>query len=402
MKKMLALLLAAVMMLSLCACGGGSDSGSSDSSGSGDFKVGAIMVGDENEGYSESHIKAVEAMKKELGLSDDQVIIKTNIGEDESCYDAAVDLAEQGCNIIFANSFSHEDYMIQAAQDYPDVQFCHSTGFQATSSGLPNMHNFFYAIYEARYVSGVVAGLKLNQMIENGEITADKCKMGYVGAYPYAEVVSGLTSFYLGAKSVCPSATMEVKYTNSWASMDLEAECAKQLIADGCVLISQHADTTGAPGVCETQKVPCVGYNVDMIPTAPNYALTSAAINWAPYYIYAVKATMDGEEIPSDWCQGYEIDGVMVTQLNEKACAPGTQEKVDETIEAIKSGDLKVFDTSTFTVDGKSMEDLVKAKDERVADIADLVKDGYFHESDVAGGHNSAPAFTLKIDGITE
>jgi basic membrane protein A len=404
MKKMLAFLLAAVMMLSLCACGG-SDSGSSDSEGSsgdGDFKVGAIMVGDENEGYSESHIKAVEAMKEELGLSDDQVIVKTNIGEDESCYDAAVDLAEQGCDIIFANSFSHEDYMIQAAQDYPDVQFCHSTGFQAKSSGLPNMHNFFYAIYEARFVSGVVAGLKLNEMIANGEITEDQCKIGYVGAYPYAEVVSGFTSFFLGARSVCPSATMEVKYTNSWASMDLEAECAKQLIADGCVLISQHADTTGAPSVCETQKVPCVGYNVDMIPTAPNYALTSAAINWAPYYTSAVESAMKGEEIPVDWCKGYESGGVLVTTLNDKAVAAGTQEKVDEAWEAITSGNLKVFDTSTFTVDGKTMEELVEAKDERVADIADLVSDGYFHESDVDGGHTSAPAFTLRIDGITE
>jgi basic membrane protein A len=291
--------------------------------------------------------------------------------------------------------------MIQAATEYPDIQFCHSTGFQAASSGLPNMHNFFYAVYESRFVSGVVAGMKLNEMVEKGEIKPEECKIGYVGAYPYAEVVSGFTSFFLGARSVCKTATMKVSYTYDWASLDKEKEKAKALIADGCVLISQHADTTGAPETCEAAKVPCVGYNIDMIPVAPNYALTSATINWAPYYIYAAKAAKDGEEIPADWCVGYEKDGVAITALNENACAPGTQEKVDETVKGITSGDIKVFDTSTFTIDGKSLEDLVTAKDERVKDIADLVYDNAFHESDVAGGHNSAPAFSLIIDGIT-
>ena len=270
MKKLLAFILAAVMTASLCACGSSNSGseGSTSAKGSSaagkpvaasDVKVGCIMIGDENEGYTEAHLKAVEEMKKNLGLTDAQVVIKTNIKEDEGCYDAAVDLAEQGCNIIIANSFGHESYILQAAADYPDVQFCHATGYQAKSSGLTNMHNFFTNVYESRYLSGVVAGMKLNEMIQKGEVTKDKCKIGYVGAFPYAEVISGFTSFYLGVKSVCDSATMEVKYTNSWASFDLEKECAEQLIADGCVLISQHADTTGAPTACEAKKVPCVG-----------------------------------------------------------------------------------------------------------------------------------------------
>jgi basic membrane protein A len=407
MKKILALLLAAMMIASLCACGGGS----SDSTGAkaeteaidkDSIKVGAILIGDENEGYTESHMKAIEAMKESIGLSDDQIIMKTNIAEDESCYDAAVDLAEQGCNIIFANSFGHEDYVIQAATDYPEIQFCHSTGYQATSSGLPNMHNFFPKVQESRYVSGVVAGLKLNDMIEKGELKAENCKLGYVGAFPYAEVISGYSAFYLGVKSVCPSATMEVKYTNSWASMDLEKECAKQLIADGCVLISQHADTTGAPSSCEAAKVPCVGYNVDMIPVAPNYALTSATNDWSPFYTYAVQNVIDGKSFPSDWSEGYSVGAVYISPLNEKAIAPGTKEKVDEIETAFKEGSLQVFDTSTFTVQGKTLEELVEAGDETASNLSGQISDGYFHESDVEGGYTSAPAFIFTIDGITD
>lgn len=288
--------------------------------------------------------------------------------------------------------------MKQAAQEYPDIQFCHATGYQAAISGLPNMHNYFTAVYESRFVSGVVAGLKLNEMIADGKITEAQAKMGYVGAYPYAEVVSGFTSFYLGAKSVCPSVTMDVQYTNSWADMALEKETAEALIADGCVLISQHADTTGAATACEAANVPLVGYNVDMTSTAPNTALTSAAINWGPYYTYAVQSVIDGTAIDTDWCKGY-VDGANhITALNDAAVAEGTADKVAETEAAIIAGTLHVFDTSTFTVNGKSIEDLIAEGGEEYAKYADYVSDGYFHESELA----SAPAFDLKIDGIKE
>lgn len=360
-------------------------------------KVGVIYIGDENEGYTAAHMAGIAEMKAALGLSDDQVIEKTHIGEDEACYDAAVDLADQGCTIIFANSFGHEDYMMQAAAEYPDVQFAHATGYQAAMSGLANMHNYFTAVYESRYVSGVVAGMKLNEMIADGTITADQAKMGYVGAYPYAEVVSGYTSFYLGAKSVCPSVTMEVQYTNSWADMAAESEVANQLIADGCVLISQHADTTGAPTACEQAGVPVVGYNVDMISVAPNSALTSATINWGPYYTYAVQSVIDGTPIATDWCQGYADDAVGISPLNENVVAEGTADKVAEIEAALKAGELHVFDTTTFTVNGSSIEDLI-ANNADFAKYADYVSDGYFHESEVI----SAPAFDLRIDGITE
>ncbi|MDC7126488.1 MAG: BMP family ABC transporter substrate-binding protein [Spirochaetales bacterium] len=361
------------------------------------FKVGVIYVGDENEGYTEAHMKGIEEMKSVLGLSDSQVIEKANIPESEACYDAAVDLASQGCSLIIANSFGHEDYMLQAAKEYPEVQFCHATGYQAGLSGLSNMHNFMPAVYQSRYVAGVAAGLKLNDMIANGTITAEDCKMGYVGAYPYAEVVSGYTSFYLGVKSVCPTATMVVRYTNSWADMTLEKETADALIAEGCVLISQHADTTGAPTACEAKNIPMVGYNVDMTTVAPNSAITSAALNWGAYYAYAAKLVKDGETVPVDWSKGYTDDAVYITPINTNVAAAGTQERVDEVIAAIKSGDLNVFNTSTFTVNGEKIEDLIAAGGD-FEKYGQYVSDGYFHEQEIG----SAPAFDLRIDGITE
>lgn len=406
MKKLLSLILAlsmTVMMLVGCQSGGSTEDTDQDNtanseestSENSDIKVGIIYIGDENEGYTEAHMTGIKEMKEALGLSDDQVIEVTNIPEDQTCYDTAKDLVGQGCNVIFANSFGHEDYMIEAAKEFPDVEFCHATGFKAASSGLSNMHNYFTAVYESRYVSGVVAGMKLNEMIENGEITADKCKIGYVGAYPYAEVISGYTAFYLGVKSVCESATMEVQYTNSWASMDLEKSTAEALIADGCVLISQHADTVGAATACEAAGVPIVGYNVSMIATAPNTALTSASINWGPYYTYAVKAVMDGEKIDTDWCKGYSEGADCITELNKNTIAEGTEEKVAEVEAGIKDGSIHVFDTSKFTINGSSLEDLIESNED-YKKYADYVSDGYYHESEAA----SAPSFDIAIDGI--
>ncbi|MBE5808106.1 MAG: BMP family ABC transporter substrate-binding protein [Clostridiales bacterium] len=390
MKKIISLVLVLTLAFALCTA-------LAEGIPADQIKVGYVFIGDENEGYTAAHYEGAKGMMEALGLSEEQVVIRWDIPETEECYDAALDLADAGCNIVFANSFGHESYMMQAAAEIPEVEFAHATGFQAASSGLPNMHNYFTSVYESRYVSGVVAGLKLNEMIANGTVAEDACKIGYVGAHPYAEVVSGFTSFFLGARSVCPSATMVVKYTGSWASFDLEKEAAEALIAQDCVLISQHADTTGAPTACQAAGVPCVGYNVTMIPVAPDTALTSASIDWAPYYTYAVKCVIDGEPIATDWCQGYADGATKITELNENAVAEGTAEKVAEVEEALKNGTLHVFDTSTFTVDGESLEDKI-ANDENYAGYADYVFDGYFHESELA----SAPSFAIIIDGIEE
>ena len=418
LRKLVSVAMAGVMTLSLAACGGSgtadttaapasteaaadttaADAGETEAKEAApaggvakeDLKVGFVFIGDENEGYTAAHYKGAMEMKEALGLADDQIIVKWNIPEDETAQDAAMDLADQGCQIVFANSFGHESFVIEAAKEYPEVQFCHATGFQAASSGLSNMHNYFTAIYEARYVSGVVAGMKLNQMIEDGTVAKDACKIGYVGAYPYAEVISGYTSFFLGVRSVCPDATMEVKYTNSWASFDLEKEAADALISDGCVLISQHADTTGAPTACEAAGVPCVGYNISMIATAPTQALTSSTNNWGAYVTEAVQHVVDGTEIPVDWCKGFSDGAVLITELNEAAVAPGTKEKVEEVEAKLAAGELHVFDTSTWTVEGKTLDSYKKD------DGNEYISDGYFHESEFA----SAPAFDILIDGI--
>lgn len=388
MRKLLAMAMAGTMAASLMVCGVSAEEAAGVPVE--DIKVGIIYIGDENEGYTAAHMAGIDEMQAALGLDDSQIIEKTLIGEDEACADAAYDLADQGCQIVFANSFGHETYMLEAAQEYPEVQFCHATGYQAASSGLANMHNYFTSVYESRYVSGVVAGLKLNEMIADGKITEDQTKIGYVGAYPYAEVISGYTSFYLGAKSVCPSVTMEVKYTNSWASFDLEKECAEALIADGCVLISQHADTTGAPTACEAAGVPVVGYNVSMIETAPNWALTSASIDWGPYYTYAVQSVVDGTPIDTDWCKGFAEGANKITELNTACIAEGTEAKVEEVEQAIIDGTLHVFDTTTFAVGGETLDTYEK-------NGIEYISDGYFHESEFG----SAPAFDIAIDGIT-
>lgn len=361
------------------------------------IKVGYIYIGDENEGYTAAHYYGAQAMMEALGLTEDQVIVKWNTPETEAAYDAAIDLAEAGCNIIIGNSFNFESHMIEVAREYPEIEFCHATGYQAALCGLDNFHNYFTSVYESRYVAGVVAGLKLNEMIANGEITAEEAVMGYVGAYPFAEVISGYTSFFLGARSVCESVTMKVKFTNSWSSFDLEKEAAEALIAQGCVLISQHADTTGAPTACEAAGVPCVGYNISMIPVAPNTALTSASIDWAPYNTYAVESVINGTEIAVDWCEGYATGADKITELNEATVAAGTAEKVAEVEAAIIDGSIKVFDTSTFTVGGDTLENQI-ANNADYAKYADYVSDGCFHESELA----SAPAFDIAIDGIEQ
>ena len=400
MKKFASILLVLCMILGMTM--------SASAVSAADIKVGMICIGDENEGYSANHINGLRRAMEALGIAPEQVIFKYNIPETEEAYEAAVDLAEQGCNIIFANSFGHESYIALAAEEYPEIEFCHATGTSAMNAGLENFHNYFAAIYEARYVSGVVAGLKLNEMIESGKITAEAAKIGYVGAFPFAEVISGYTSFFLGARSVCPSVTMEVRYTNSWGDMALEKETAEALIANGCVLISQHADTTGAPTACEAAGVPCVGYNISMIPAAPTQALTSSYVNWAAYYSFALENVLAGTTFPADWSAGYVDGAVAVTELNPASVPAGTAEKVAEAEAALKAGTLKVFDISTFTapagagyeVDAEGHLTSAFATDTNgdwVADANEVVVDGYFSESSV----QSAPYFAIIIDGIT-
>ena len=402
MKKFLAMLLALVMALSLVACGEKKD----DTQGNGDgdataakVKVGFITLHDENSTYDKNFIDAAKEACANLGLVENEdYFIKTNVGETEQCAEVAADLVDAGCNIIFADSFGHEPYMIEVAKANPEVQFCHSTGTRAHTEGLANYHNAFASIHEGRYLAGIAAGLKLNAMIDAGDIKADEAKMGYVGAFTYAEVVSGYTSFYLGAKSVCPTVTMDVTFTGSWYDETLEKEGAEKLIQGGCKLISQHADSLGAPTACENAGVPNVSYNGSTQAACPNTYIISSRINWAPYYEYAIKAVMDGTAIDVDWTGTLATNSVVLTDLNTTVAAEGTAEAIAAATEKLEKGEIHVFDCSTFTVKGETLTSYqadVNADSDNTPDT-EVVHDGYFAESE----KRSAPYFDLEIDGI--
>lgn len=360
-------------------------------------KAGFIFLHDENSTYDLNFLNAAKEACEKLGV---EYVIKTNIPEGQECYDAACELADAGCNFIFADSFGHEDYVIEAAKEYPEVQFSHATGTKAHTENLSNYHNAFASIYDGRYLAGIVAGMKLNEMIDNGEITAEQAKIGYVGAFTYAEVISGYTSFFLGARSVCPSATMEVTFTGSWYDETAEKEGANKLIGDGCVLISQHADSMGAPTACETAGVPNVSYNGSTASACPNTFLVSSKINWAPYFEYAINCVATGAAIDTDWCGSLETGSVELTDLGT-AVAEGTQEALDAAKADLIAGNVHVFDTATFTVEGAELTSY-EADVDTDADYTpdhEVVLDGYFHES--GSEFRSAPYFNVQIDGIT-
>ena len=416
MKKILALILALVLVFALVACGSGkssetkTDSGETAETVKTDKKIGVILVGDENETYSLAHMNGIKEAVKATGFPEENVIWKYNVPENEVTFDTAVELAEAGCCLIIANSYSHQSYMQQAATEYPEVTFISMTGDNAKISGLPNMKNAFTRCYQARYVTGVVAGMKLKELIDQNKLTEKNyfadgtIRIGYVGAFPYAEVVSGMSGFYLGLKSVVSNVTMEVSYTNSWFDITAEAEAANALISDGCCIIAQHSDSTGVPSTCQKALesgtiVYNVGYNMDIRSVAPDAALTSALNNWGVYYTYVLQCVLEGKEVMTDWTEGYETDAVAISELG-KSCAAGTAEKVAETIQAIKEGKLEVFSTDNFTVDGQKVTSwkIDITGDFVPDDDAESIVNGVF----VEGLFRSAPAFSIPIDGIIE
>lgn len=421
MKKITAMLLCLAMLFAFAGCGS-KDTGSggtntkkgvtedilprlevkSEVTIPDDFKIGMICLHDENSTYDNNFIQALKSVQKGMGLKDDQVVIVTGIGEDNNCYNTAVDLAKnKGCKIVFADSFGHESFLKQAAAEFPDVQFCHATGTSAKRAGIANFHNAFASIYEGRYLAGIAAGMKLNEMIKDGKIKAEEAIIGYVGAYTYAEVISGMTSFFLGARSVCESATMKVRYTGSWYDQAKEQEAATALIEkDKCVLISQHADSLGAPTACELAGVPNVSYNGSTYSAGKNTFIVSSAINWAPYFQYIIESVVSGKAIDADWCGDIVTNSVVLTGINEDVAAEGTEAKIKEAIDGFKAGTLHVFDTSKFTKDGKKLDEYLADVDGDFKGETNVIHDGYFDESN-AKDFRSAPYFDMIIDGVT-
>jgi len=410
-KKLISLLMVMAMTAALVAGCGSSEEEAAESteaveeeaaeeaeeSAAVEVKAGFIFLHDENSTYDLNFLNAAKEACENMGI---EYVIKTNIPEGQECYEAACELADDGCNYIFADSFGHEDYMIEAAKEYPEVQFCHATGTKAHTEGLDNYQNAFASIYDGRYLAGIVAGMKLNEMIDNGEITAEQAKMGYVGAYTYAEVISGYTSYFLGARSVCPTATMEVTFTGSWYDETAEKEGANKLIQNGCVLISQHADSMGAPTACETAGVPNVSYNGSTYSACPETFLVSSRINWVPYFEYSIGCVAAGEDIAADWCGTLENGAVQLTDLGD-AVAEGTAEALEAAKADLIAGNVHVFAVDTFTVGGAALESH-QADVDTDADYTpdhEVIVDGYFDES--GEGFRSAPYFDVQIDGIT-
>ncbi len=398
MKKLLSILLSCLMVCGLAACDTTGAAGADANSGDKNVKIGFIFLHDENSTYDLNFINAAKEACANTGA---ECILKTNIPEGQECYEAACELVDQGCDIVFADSFGHEDFLIEAAKENPNVQFCHATGTKAHTEKLSNYHNGFASIYEGRYLAGVAAGMKLNEMIEAGQITEDQAKIGYVGAYTYAEVISGYTSFFLGARSECPSATMEVTFTGSWYDETAEKEGAVKLIDNGCVLISQHADSMGAPTACENAGVPNVSYNGSTEAVAPNTFIISSRINWAPYFEMIINAAKNGNEIPFDYTGTIETGSVVLTDLGKIAPADGTKEEMDKVLKELQDGTRKVFDVNTFTVGGEKVDSYMADvdTDAEYAGDHEVIIDGAFKES--AEGFRSAPYFDLRIDGIT-
>ncbi|MDO4386950.1 MAG: BMP family ABC transporter substrate-binding protein [Clostridia bacterium] len=393
MKKIFAVVLTLVLCLSVFACTASADVSN--------VKLGVILLHDEDSTYDLNFINGVYEAVEALGLTEDQLIIKRNIPESNECYEAALDLVDEGCTIIFADSFGHETFMLQAAKECPDVEFCHATGTMAHTEKLANFHNAFAAIYEGRYLAGVAAGMKLNELKQNGQLKGEVPMMGYVGAFTYAEVISGYTSFYLGAKSVCPDVQMKVQFTGSWYDEKEEKTAAEALINAGCDLISQHADSMGAPTACENAGIPNVSYNGSTIESCPNTFIVSSRINWAPYFEYIVNQQAAGEAIATDWTGTIATGSVVLTDINTKAAAAGTVEAIEATKTALENGEIKVFNTAAdnFMLKGGAKIESYLADvdtDEAFTPDTEVVLDGYFHESEF----RSAPYFDIQLDGI--
>ena len=392
MKKFLALVLCAALCLSVFTVA---------SADVADVKLGVILLHDEDSTYDLNFINGVNEAVAALGLNDDQVIVYRNIPESNDCYEAAMELVDEGCNLIFADSFGHEEFMIKAAKECPDVQFCHATGTKAHTEKLDNFHNAFAAIYEGRYLAGVAAGLKLNEIKANGKLKGEKPLMGYVGAFPYAEVISGFSSFYLGAKSVCPDVQMKVQFTGSWYDYNGENAAATALIGAGCDLISQHADSMGAPTACEDAGIPNVSYNGSTQKNCPNTFIVSSRINWAPYFQYIVNQVANGEAIAADWTGTIASGSVVLTDINTAVAAEGTVETIADVKAKLEKGEIKVFDTAAdnfMLLGGAKIESYIADVDDMGDYVpeTEVVSDGYFHESE----YRSAPYFDVKLDGI--
>lgn len=406
MKKVLRILgLGAVTVLGtagLAACGGGNDEA--------DLTIGMVCIGDpDTSTYDKNFRDALEATKSEYAKQGYNIktLYKKAVGEKDEAKAAAEELAEE-CDVVLLDSYGHQDFGYSVAQANPNVKFVSCTGDTAAAKQIPNFYNAFANIYEGRYLAGIAAGMKLNAL---GSTAADHV-LGYVAAWPFAEVISGYTAFYLGAKSVCADVTMKTVVTKSWGDEGRETTGANKLIEAGCKVISQHADTYGAPKACNQAGVPNVSYNVAANGGAlASTYLCSSRINWTPYFNYVVDCVKNNKTIAYDWCGGIKEGSVVVGEVGSCA-AEGTKAAIEAATNQFKAGTLNVFDCSKFTVSAANNpyadwtldenNHIVTCKanvvpDENFAADTQVVENGIYKES----SKRSAPYFDVNIDGIT-
>lgn len=361
------------------------------------FKVGFLYENDESSPGVYNFDLAKEALAKEWG-DGVQVLVKSNVLETET-EEPLRELVRKGCRIVFVNSYTAQ--VPAVAKEYPEVQFCQVSSQATQVAALPdNFHTFNGEIYQGRYVSGIAAGMKLRELIDAGELSASQALVGFVGAFPNTEVISGYTAFLLGVRSVAPEAVMRVRYTNAWSSYSAEKACAAALIDEGCVVVAQHTNTIGPAVACEEsaeagRQVYHIGYNESMLDVATSTSLVSTRVNWIPYVTGAVAAVAAGRSIEasvvgnvhgtSDISAGFEHDWVQMLELNKPIAAPGTQEAMDAAVEAFRKGRLQVF-----------KGDYTGVNPADASDTCDLSR-GFSENRE-----SSLPSFHYILDGVIE
>ncbi len=319
-----------------------------------EIKVGFICSEDESTPYTYNFLQAKYALEEHYD-GNIQVFVRSNV-HGKVVEESIRELIRKGCRIFFVNADT--EAVVTLAPEYPEIQFCQISMPEIAREGLPeNYHTYNGEIYQARYAAGVVAGIKLRDMIDNGIITPDEAIIGYVAANNSAEVVSGYTAYLMGVRSAAPEAVMRVRYTGSWSNYPKEKAAAKDLINEGCVILSHHTNTSAPAIACEEmfsqgKRVFFVGYHRSMMDVAPSCALVSIRTNWVPYILEATEATMLNQPIEehvrgnvhgNDISAGFGEDWVQMLELNKLVASPGTEERMNQAIDNLTRGRTKVF-----------------------------------------------------------
>ena len=384
MRKHIAVIIALVMAFSLCGCGSSKslfpentgNKQQTKTADSGSIKVGYLLSSDGDAPDTVARVQGIRKMQEETGIADDQIIIAESVKKAD-CEKKAAELVEKGCDIIFAENPNLESILEEAAKKYPDVQFCQEG--------------------EAYHVAGLVAGVKLNHLLDKGDISASECVIGFVAYDKTAKTTSCINAFYLGVERVCSQSSILVRYVGKRGVYDADGKAARQLIAAGVKMMAQYTYTTAVATVCAENDTPLIGNDVNLISTAPKDALTSVTSDWSKYYTYAVNKVLNGKEIAADWTAGYAEDAVVISQLNDEHVTDGTVAKAAELEKNLRAGNAKVFNTEKFTIDGSSLDTLATSNT-NFKKYKKYIKNGNLQESMT----QSKSIFDTFIDGITE